>query len=241
MNDPPSLRVQDALAPGSRGTDQASLDTLNATLGDMANIALRTLVWGVRDVPDYESWSKLYEAATSDPEELTKLKKGQPNRITALQAELEKDLTLQGSTALEDKLQEGVPEILADLRSAGVKIWMLTGDKVGTAKNIASACNMLPLTADTLEITTETFPVLAELKSHELISLQTTLEELREEAAAKKEVPCTFPSEPPNLWPHPPAWPLYPIFGSVPSLRSNCPSRPQRSAPTLCSPLPTPS
>ena len=53
-------------------------------------------------------------------------------------------LTLQGATAIEDKLQDGVPEILADLRAAGIKVWMLTGDKVGTAKNIATACNILP-------------------------------------------------------------------------------------------------
>jgi phospholipid-translocating ATPase len=102
--------------------------------------------------------------------------------MDAAQAELECDLILQGATALEDKLQDGVPEILADLRSAGVKVWMLTGDKVGTAKNIASACNMLPHSADVLEITTETFPVLADLKAQQLTSLQRTLEEVRHEA-----------------------------------------------------------
>ena len=65
------------------------------------------------------------------------MKKGLPNKITEMQAELESSLTLQGSTAIEDKLQEGVPALLAGLRSAGIKIWMLTGDKVGTAINIA--------------------------------------------------------------------------------------------------------
>ena len=49
------------------------------------------------------------------------------------QVQLETQLDLQGATAIEDKLQEGVPEVLADLRAAGVKLWMLTGDKVRAA------------------------------------------------------------------------------------------------------------
>jgi hypothetical protein len=80
------------------------------------------------------------------------------------QVDLECELTLQGATAIEDKLQGGVPEILADLRIAGIKLWMLTGDKVGTAKNIAMACNILPTSAEVLELTTETYPVLAEVR-----------------------------------------------------------------------------
>ena len=67
-------------------------------------------------------------------------------------------MELQGATAIEDKLQDGVPEVLADLRTAGIKVWMLTGDKVGTAKNIATACNILPAGAEVLELTTETHP-----------------------------------------------------------------------------------
>ncbi|KAJ1624941.1 hypothetical protein T492DRAFT_844358 [Pavlovales sp. CCMP2436] len=61
-----------------------------------------------------------------------------------LQGEIEKDLLLQGGSAVEDELQQGVPETLRDLSRAGVKVWMLTGDKVGTAKNIAAACHLLP-------------------------------------------------------------------------------------------------
>lgn len=87
------------------------------------------------------------------------MRRGQPNAIQKLQMELECDLVLQGATAIEDKLQDGVPEILQDMRTAGIKVWMLTGDKAGTAKNIAMACNILPVDADVLEITTETFEV----------------------------------------------------------------------------------
>lgn len=50
---------------------------------------------------------------------------------------IEKDLTLIGSTAIEDKLQEGVPNCIETLSRAGIKIWVLTGDKMETAINIA--------------------------------------------------------------------------------------------------------
>ena len=80
---------------------------------------------------DAEVWLSAYDNATNDPQEVARLKTGEPNEIQRLQQQAEKGLTLQGATALEDKLQDGVPEVLQDLRQAGVKIWMLTGDKVG--------------------------------------------------------------------------------------------------------------
>lgn len=50
---------------------------------------------------------------------------------------IEKDLILIGCTAIEDKLQEGVPSCIEILSRAGIKIWVLTGDKMETAINIA--------------------------------------------------------------------------------------------------------
>lgn len=50
---------------------------------------------------------------------------------------IENGLTLIGSTAIEDKLQEGVPSAIETLKRAGIKIWVLTGDKIETAINIA--------------------------------------------------------------------------------------------------------
>ena len=46
---------------------------------------------------------------------------------------IEKPLLLLGATAIEDKLQDGVPGTIADLKKAGIKIWVLTGDKLETA------------------------------------------------------------------------------------------------------------
>jgi phospholipid-transporting ATPase len=57
--------------------------------------------------------------------------------------EIEKKLRLLGCTAIEDKLQEGVPQCIATLAAAGVRLWVLTGDKVETAVNIGYACNLI--------------------------------------------------------------------------------------------------
>lgn len=50
---------------------------------------------------------------------------------------IEKNLILIGCSAIEDKLQEGVPSCIETLSKAGIKIWVLTGDKMETAINIA--------------------------------------------------------------------------------------------------------
>nr|XP_033340893.1 probable phospholipid-transporting ATPase IF [Megalopta genalis] len=54
--------------------------------------------------------------------------------------QMEGGLTLLGVTAVEDRLQDEVPETLECLRVAGIKIWVLTGDKAETAENIAFLC-----------------------------------------------------------------------------------------------------
>src|SRR5699024_4873676 len=50
--------------------------------------------------------------------------------------EIEQNLILLGATAIEDKLQDGVPQTIANLAVAGIKLWVLTGDKQETAINI---------------------------------------------------------------------------------------------------------
>lgn len=55
----------------------------------------------------------------------------------------EKGLTLIGATGVEDKLADKVPETIHDLQMAGIKIWMLTGDKFETAENISFFCKLI--------------------------------------------------------------------------------------------------
>jgi phospholipid-translocating ATPase len=52
-------------------------------------------------------------------------------------------LTLLGGTVVEDKLQEKVPETIKELKTAGIRIWILTGDKLESAKNIGYSSNLL--------------------------------------------------------------------------------------------------
>ncbi len=63
--------------------------------------------------------------------------------MQALYSEFERDLVLVGATCVEDRLQDNVPETISDLQSAGIKIWMLTGDKLETAENIGYSCKLL--------------------------------------------------------------------------------------------------
>ena len=58
-------------------------------------------------------------------------------------SKIEQDLTLLGATAIEDKLQDGVPECIEQLIEANIKVWVLTGDKQETAINIGHACRLL--------------------------------------------------------------------------------------------------
>lgn len=57
--------------------------------------------------------------------------------------EIEKDLIVLGSTAIEDKLQDQVDETIAVLKKGGIKVWVLTGDKTETAINIGYSCKLL--------------------------------------------------------------------------------------------------
>lgn len=53
------------------------------------------------------------------------------DKLDATYEEIECDMQLIGVTAIEDKLQDGVPQTIANLQMAGIKIWVLTGDKQG--------------------------------------------------------------------------------------------------------------
>ena len=75
---------------------------------------------------EYEEWSVRYNEATVALED-------REEKIAAVSDEIEHDLRLLGATAIEDRLQDGVPETIADLKVAGIKVWVATGDKLETA------------------------------------------------------------------------------------------------------------
>lgn len=107
-------------------------------LNEYSSEGLRTLVVASRDLTgiELEEWQSMYEdASTSMTDRALKL------RQTA--ALIECNLTLLGATGIEDKLQKGVPETIESLRQAGIKVWVLTGDKQETAISIGLSCKLL--------------------------------------------------------------------------------------------------
>lgn len=114
-------------------------DWLEEEIGNMAREGLRTLVIGRKKLTTklYETFKKKYEAASLN----------MTNRDSAMQKVvseyLEHDLDLLGVTGVEDRLQKDMKPSLELLRNAGIKIWMLTGDKVETARCVAVSAKLV--------------------------------------------------------------------------------------------------
>ncbi|KAF6171849.1 hypothetical protein GIB67_007370 [Kingdonia uniflora] len=110
-----------------------------AHVSNYAEDGLRTLAFAYRrlELVEYEKWNAMFTQAKSTigPERDDLLEKASEV--------IEKYLILLGAVAVEDKLQKGVSECIDKLAQAGLKIWLLTGDKKETAINIGFACSLL--------------------------------------------------------------------------------------------------
>ncbi|KAF5711357.1 phospholipid-transporting ATPase DNF3 [Fusarium mundagurra] len=106
-------------------------------MDDFATEGLRTLLFAQKFITEqeYQAWKKIWDEAT------TSLKDRQ-QRIEDAGDMIEQSFDLVGATAIEDKLQKGVPETIERLRKANIKVWMLTGDKRETAINIAHSARI---------------------------------------------------------------------------------------------------
>ncbi|XP_078432004.1 putative phospholipid-transporting ATPase 5 [Wolffia australiana] len=108
-------------------------------LNEYGEAGLRTLALAYRKLEEseYSSWNaEFVKAKTAIGPEREALLENMADLM-------EKDLTLVGATGVEDKLQKGVPQCIDKLAQAGLKIWVLTGDKMETAINIGFACSLL--------------------------------------------------------------------------------------------------
>eukprot|EP00761_Pharyngomonas_kirbyi_P003825 gb/GECH01003829.1/.p1 GENE.gb/GECH01003829.1/~~gb/GECH01003829.1/.p1 ORF type:complete len:1254 (+),score=257.06 gb/GECH01003829.1/:1-3762(+) len=108
---------------------------------------LRTLCYAQRKLSEseFQKWAKVYGEASTATEK-------RDEQIRSACELIEKDLELLGASAIEDKLQEGVPQCIEKLRQADMKVWVLTGDKKETAINIGFACLLLDNTLELLVI-----------------------------------------------------------------------------------------
>ncbi|KAI0398274.1 phospholipid-translocating P-type ATPase [Xylariaceae sp. FL0594] len=121
------------------GSIVAANDWLDEEAANMAREGLRTLVVGRKrlSIDQYHEFSGSYKEAAM----AINGREAAMQRVIARY--LENDLELLGVTGVEDKLQKDVKPSLELLRNAGIKIWMLTGDKVETARCVAVSSKLV--------------------------------------------------------------------------------------------------
>ncbi|XP_013870106.1 phospholipid-transporting ATPase ID isoform X2 [Austrofundulus limnaeus] len=114
------------------------MDVTTEHLNEFAGEGLRTLALAYKDLDEeyFNGWKQRHHEASTELDD-------RESKLDALYEEIEKDLLLLGATAIEDKLQDGVPQTIEQLSKADIKVWVLTGDKQETAENIGYSCNLL--------------------------------------------------------------------------------------------------
>ncbi|KAK1945820.1 putative phospholipid-transporting ATPase [Phytophthora citrophthora] len=137
----------------SKGADSVILQALSASANSPSAIlqakeqmkmysanGLRVLCIAEREVSadEYRSWNSRYLALKNNS-----TRGATEEEIAQVISELERRLVFVGVSAIEDKIQEGVPEALEKFRAAGIKVWMLTGDRADTATNVAHAVRLV--------------------------------------------------------------------------------------------------
>ncbi|XP_058393673.1 phospholipid-transporting ATPase IK [Diceros bicornis minor] len=112
--------------------------TTEEALASFAEQTLRTLCLAYKEVDEdaYQEWRQRHQEASI-------LLQNRAHALHQVYEEMEQNLQLLGATAIEDRLQDGVPETIQCLKQGNIKVWVLTGDKQETAVNIGFACRLL--------------------------------------------------------------------------------------------------
>jgi len=118
-----------------------NMELIKATethLHSYSSLGLRTLVIGMKELStsEFEQWHAAYEAASTSVF-------GRAAMLKKISNHVENNVFILGASAIEDKLQQGVPEAIESLRAAGIKVWVLTGDKQETAISIGFSSKLL--------------------------------------------------------------------------------------------------
>ena len=134
------VKGADSIVSTLLSQDDDNRNVMNQTqlhLDTFAIQGLRTLMFAYKPLTleEYNQFNVDYQRVTANINKTD-------NDIEMVYASIERNLTLLGATAIEDELADGVSETIASLIKIGIKIWMLTGDKLETAKNIAYSCNL---------------------------------------------------------------------------------------------------
>ncbi|TFY56442.1 hypothetical protein EVJ58_g7642 [Rhodofomes roseus] len=136
-------------------------------LEDYATEGLRTLCIASRVIPEaeYRQWSTIYEQAAATLN-------GRGDALDRAAELIEKDMLLLGATAIEDKLQDGVPDTIHTLQMAGIKVWVLTGDRQETAINIGMSCKLISESMNLIIVNEETMLDTQEFLSKRLSAIK---------------------------------------------------------------------
>eukprot|EP01113_Clastostelium_recurvatum_P026338 TRINITY_DN3160_c0_g1_i1.p1 TRINITY_DN3160_c0_g1~~TRINITY_DN3160_c0_g1_i1.p1 ORF type:complete len:1415 (-),score=445.20 TRINITY_DN3160_c0_g1_i1:21-4265(-) len=127
------------------------IEEVKAHLTAFASSGLRTLCVAstIIEPAQYEEWNRRYqEASMSLVQRAEKL-----DEVAEL---IERNMTLLGATGIEDRLQEGVADCITALREAGIRVWVLTGDKQETAISIATSSAVIDTSEMEVVILNET-------------------------------------------------------------------------------------
>ena len=118
--------------------ERARVEAYKSVLDGYGRKGLRTLVFATRTIKEveWEVWSKEYKKASVDVE-------ARETALANVYEDIERDVHVIGVTGIEDKLQADVPETLVTLREAGIRVWMLTGDKQQTAEEIGRSSGLI--------------------------------------------------------------------------------------------------
>ncbi|XP_016053287.1 PREDICTED: phospholipid-transporting ATPase IK-like [Miniopterus natalensis] len=118
--------------------EQTMIVATEQALTSFAEQTLRTLCLAYKkvDEDEYEEWRQRHQEASI-------LLQNRAQALHQVYEEMEQNLQLLGVTAIEDRLQDGVPETIQCLKQGKIKVWVLTGDKQETAVNIGYACQLL--------------------------------------------------------------------------------------------------
>lgn len=121
------------------GKDNPIVEATLVHLEEYATEGLRTLCLAMREIPEqeFQEWLQVFEKAN------TTVSGNRAEELDKAAEIIEHDFYLLGATAIEDKLQDGVPDTIHTLQEAGIKVWVLTGDRQETAINIGMSCKLI--------------------------------------------------------------------------------------------------
>jgi phospholipid-transporting ATPase len=151
--------------------DNPTVEVTLQHLEEYASDGLRTLCLAMREVPEdeFQQWIQIHEKAA------TTVSGNRQEELDKVSELIEKDFYLLGATAIEDRLQDGVPDTIHTLQQAGIKIWVLTGDRQETAINIGMSCKLISEDMTLLIINEESAAATRENLTKKLSAVQSQL------------------------------------------------------------------